>query len=338
MRRKVSVTIAIMLALCLVSGCGSNAATSAEAESEAAESTFSDAGSVDEEVAEESTKEEAEQEAENEQATEEPEIEIDLVGTRWKDDDSEYYYHFEEDGKLTGESVAVSTSTSTINGSTSTHTSKSLMTQSFTWERIGNVVRVNNSFELTIKQEDDVLKLIGKNATYTYTEEDPLGDTGEEDASTETIDAEPYEINNAIMTDTIEMNFFEKGISEDIRITSEESGISITSGPSPESGKKFIFLKGKVKNLNTSAININMTGIFTIDGYTFDMKVHSANAAGSPFTTIDPLDELTLILYAPVSNELIDSFNEAELIFGFNDNFEIVRSLDEAGHSYKVSF
>ena len=324
MKRKMFAATVWALSICLIGGCSGGSTNPGQSTAEILSSV--------EAVTEESTTEEAEI------VTEEV-IDLDLIDTRWKYDDSDSYYHFEADGKLTVELISKTTTTSTVNGATSTYTSKSMTTQTFTWSREGNIITVNDSFQLTLTQEGDVYKLIGSSYSLTYTDEDPMAadDEVEEDVPV-ALDAEPYNLNETITTDTIELTFTEMGVAEDIRITSDESGLSITSGPSPESGKKFIFIKGTVKNLDTSAIWIKMAGKFTIDGYTFDMKVHSANSLGHPLSEIEPLEEFTIILYAPVSNELIDSYNEAVLTFGFNDSFDTIWSLDETEHTYIISF
>ena len=321
MKRKLFVATIWALSICLIGGCGGASTNSGQ--------SIVETSSL-ETVAEETTTEEAEN------VTDEV-IDLELIGTRWKYDDSEAYYYFEADGKLTVELVSESTTTRTSNGSTSTYTSKSLSTQTFTWSREGNIVTVNDSFQLTITQEGDVYKLVGEKISLTYTDKEPLDDDETEEVPV-ALDAEPYALNDTITTDTIEMTFTEMGVAEDIRITSDESGLSITSGPDPQSGKKFIYIKGTVKNLSTSAVWIGLAGKFTIDGYTFDMNVHTANSLGHPISNIEPLDEFTIILYAPVSNELIDNYNEAVLTFGFNDNFDTVWSLEEAEHTYIVSF
>ena len=332
MKKRMTVLIAALVCFSMVTGCGGSAAPAAE---ETKEEAASDA--AEEEAAEEPAAEEAEA-AEEEDTAEEAVIDLDLVDTRWKDDGHEIYYYFQADGVLTQEFIAVSTSTSTVNGATTTHTSRSKREEQHEWTRDGNTITVDNKFDLELNEENGSYYLSGTNSRYDLTDVDPLADPSEEANAEAAMNAEPYEVNNTISTDTIELTFTEKGVSEDIRITSEESGLTMTSGPSPESGKKYVYMKGKVKNLSTSAISTNMTGSFTIDGYTFDMSVFTAKTSAEPTSSIDPLEELVIILYAPVANELADSFNEAVLTFGFNDNFDRATSLAEASHCYMVSF
>ena len=333
MKKSVSVFVAILLGLSVITGCGS--ASPSEA-TEPVEEAASEAGESTEEKAEEPVEESAE--AEEEAVEEAAAIDLDLVDTRWKNEDHEIYYFFQADGVLTEEFISISSTTSTVNGTTTSHTSRSKREEKHEWSREGSTIAVDGKFDLELCGENGTYCLTRTNDKYYLTDVDPLADPNEEANAEAAMNAEPYEINNTISTDTIEMTFTEKGVAEDIRISSQEGGFKMTSGPSPESGKKFFYIKGTVKNLNTSAISTNMTGKFTIDGYTFDMNAFTAKTDASPSSSIDPLEEMIIMLYAPVANELADNYSEAILTFGFNDNFERAASIGEASHCYMVSF
>ena len=328
MKKRVSLIMALLLSLSMITGCGSASPSEAN---EPVEETVNEAGESVEEKAEEAVEEISD-------AEENAAIDIDLVDTRWKSEEHEIYYFFQADGVVTEEFISVSTSTSTFNGTTTSHSSRSKREEKHEWSREGNIITIDNNYDLELSEENGEYCLIGPNSKYFITDVDPLADPNEEANAEAAMNAEPYEINNTISTDTIEMTFTEKGVAEDIRISSEEGGFKMTSGPAPESGKKFFYIKGTVKNLNTSAIMTDMTGKFTIDGYSFDMNAFTAKTDANPTTSIDPLEEMIIILYAPVANELADNYSEAVLTFGFNDNFERAASIGEASHCYMVSF
>lgn len=147
------------------------------------------------------------------------------------------------------------------------------------------------------------------------------------------VTAETYTVGDTISTETLEMTFTESGVSEDIRYTSTESGIQITSGPSVLEGKKYVFLKGELKNLSKKQLEVTMGGTVDVDGYAYDLGVDTIQTTGSPTYRIDPLETMIILLYAAVPNELADDFDNATIIFGFNENFE-ASSLLEAQYLY----
>ena len=67
----------------------------------------------------------------------------------------------------------------------------------------------------------------------------------DESTKEDSIHVEPkgYKVGETIKTDFVEINLTEAGVAEDIRYTSTESGIQITSGPSVLSDKKYISLR-----------------------------------------------------------------------------------------------
>ena len=147
----------------------------------------------------------------------------------------------------------------------------------------------------------------------------------------------PYTVGEPLVADGVDMVFTEQGIADDIRVTSKSSGIQITSGPSPESDKQFVYLKGTLKNTGTTAAWAAVGGKLIIDGYEYDVKVDVINEDGTPASTIDPLDTVIILLYAHVPTELTSSFSEAEMTFGFNNNFADV-DITNCDYLFAVEF
>lgn len=150
-----------------------------------------------------------------------------------------------------------------------------------------------------------------------------------------TRESEYYTVGETISTDTIEMTFSESGVSENIRVTSTESGIQMTNGPSVLEGQKYVYLKGEVKSLAKKPIRVALGGTVSIDGYSYPLKFETMQTTASPKSSIDPFETLIILVYTAVPNELADSFEKAIIIFGFNDNFE-AGSIMEAQHLYST--
>lgn len=271
----------------------------------------------------------------NDAGTSDNSFDFAMENTRWEMEDGPVVMTFQGDGTAIAEQNATGTQTSTSNGNTTTHSSSASITTQYTWVQEGNNVVLNNMYSFTIEKDGDSYKLVGDSATYVLAEENV--DTASDGSGAISLEPEVYTLNNLISTDTVELQFTEQGIADDIRITSRESGISITSGPSPESGKRFVFIRGTVKNLSTHAVMVNLVGAFDIDGYSYDMDTHTIDANGNPLYTIDPLETMTITLYAAVPAELIDNYSRANLLFGFNDEFGM-SALHDCQYQYVYAF
>ena len=315
MKRMTIVFMALIMCAGVVCGCGENQNATPKENAAVDEQTETDEDNPAEEEVDKSD-----------------EIDLELVGTRWKSDEHDNYYVFEENGVVIEEMISTSSSTTTVNGATSSHTSKSKREQSHKWVREGNTIIIDNIWRYELTEDGGEYKLTNGNVSYHMTDEDPMAES--DDSAEASLNAEPYEINNPITTDQVEIVFTEKGFAEDLRITTGDGGIKTTSGPAPEEGKKHIYLKGTVKNLDKAAISLNVGGQFVIDGYNYDVRAYTWSATGNSATTIEPLEQLTYVLYAPIAEELADNCGSAILTFGFNDGFEIVSNLAEADHLY----
>ncbi len=59
-----------------------------------------------------------------------------------------------------------------------------------------------------------------------------------------------------------------------------------------------------------------------------------ASTAANSKSSIDPFESIIVILYAAVPEELIDSFDTANLLFGFNEDFAPITALHECDYVY----
>ncbi len=137
--------------------------------------------------------------------------------------------------------------------------------------------------------------------------------------------------NEKISLDFVEIVFEESSIKEDIRktIKNDESGISIsrTFGPSPEDGKQFIYLSGKIKNLAKEELPVYdfFLGEFDIDGYKFEVSANECDvytSNGETETSVPPLTEYEFFMYAGIPNELANNHSAINYTFGFYDMFD----------------
>ena len=247
-----------------------------------------------------------------------------IVGM-WKNADDDIYWRISEDGTLMQEYVLENTSTMTINGVTSTSTSKSVQSIPGVWEiKDGSFMYLKNTpFVMTIDGTD--YKLVSQTASYIRVGETdyviPLNDSAD---AGNTNTAVPYNIGEKLVAEGVELTLSEAGFSNDIRFTSNSSGIQITSGPSPEADKQFLYLRGTLKNTGKESVFPAIGGKVTLDGYEYKILIDTINEDGTPCSRIEPLDSVIILIYAHIPIELTQSFKEGEMIFGFNDNFENV--------------
>lgn len=253
----------------------------------------------------------------------------------WKQTEADTYWRVQEDGTLTQEFVLQSTSTITVNGVSSTTTSKRIQTMPGTWSLQNEKFMFENKspFNPVVDGEDCFLK----NDTVTYIR---IGDVDtkislESSDSKEAAEATTYSLGKTLTAEGIELTLPEGGIADDIRVTSKSSGIKITSGPSPNPDKQFVFLKGTLKYTGKTSVFPAIGGKVILDGYEYKVSVSLINEDGTPCSTIAPLDSVIILIYAHVPSELTQSFKTGEITFGFNDNFENV-DITNCDYLYKV--
>ncbi|MBO7252149.1 MAG: hypothetical protein J6V25_05950 [Oscillospiraceae bacterium] len=263
------------------------------------------------------------------------------VGT-WTTPEGLLYLRVQEDGIIVVDSVIVSTGTSTINGVTTNTSSKRIMpgTYTFTWAVSNDQFIFNGQkvYEPTV--DNGEYWLISDGTKYRRVGELDYVISLDDNADNVDVDirdiAEEYVLDTVILAKGIELVLTEAGISQDIRVTSKTSGIQITSGPSPEAGKKFIYAKGTLKYTGTSATRAVIGGTIFLDDYAFNLQVSTIGTDGTPSSTVDPFETVHLLLYAQVSDEIANMFTDGRIGFGFNDNFENVQ-VDQAKYLYWVA-
>ncbi len=138
-------------------------------------------------------------------------------------------------------------------------------------------------------------------------------------------------IGETVSLDFVEMTFEEFGIAADIQqsITTDISVGTHTriTGPQPEEGKQFVYLRGTIKNLDTNALPVYdfFAGKFNIDKYNFEVDANNCDIIttnGEPMSMIDPLVSGVFTIYAAIPNELAESHSTTDFTFGFYDLFD----------------
>ncbi len=266
--------------------------------------------------------------------------EFPFIGT-WANEEMTVFLRIEENGKITTESIAVNNSTSTVNGVTTTKTTKTIhKNTSYTWSIENDKFMFNKATPFTPCKENGQYTLAGEKITYIRVgESDYVINLEEDETGTSAdivADSKEYTIGDVIKAEGIELVFEEKGLKSDIRITSDSSGIKMTSGPSTEAGKQYVYLKGTLKNTGKTALRCAIGGTIYLNDYEFELKTDTISTEGSPASSVDPLETVHILLYAQISDEMADIFTEGKIIFGFNDNFSDVM-VENAQHLYYVN-
>lgn len=193
--------------------------------------------------------------------------------------------------------------------------------------------------EFKPSMEDGKYCLVGEKVTYYRVGEldyeidlnDPTDESGKDILN----NAEKYELGSVISAEGFELVFDEAGIASDIRISSNSSGIKITSGPSVVDGKRYVYLKGTLKNTGKTAIREAIGGTAYLDDYEFALDSKIISTTGNPASSVDPLDTVYILIYAQISDEMAEQFSLGKVVLGFNDNFADVQ-VDKAQYLYYV--
>lgn len=131
-------------------------------------------------------------------------------------------------------------------------------------------------------------------------------------------------LGDKITLDFAEITVDESGIKEDIRQSIKTGNVTCTTGPQAESGSKFVYMRGTLKNTSKSEIpTVNAGGTVVLDGYSYNIEsINIIEASGDPVYSIAPLTTYTYTVYAKVPNEIADNHQSCVLNLCFDDNFK----------------
>lgn len=270
----------------------------------------------------------------------EPDMEdFPYVGT-WASPEGLIYLRIREDGTISGDSVIVSSGTHTVNGVTTSVNSKQVRENvySFTWALVDGQFIFNGIKGFDSVYENGEYRLVSDGAEYIRVGgldyQISLEDGAAEGSDIREL-AQTYSLGTVIQGEGFELVLTEAGLADDIRVTSKTSGIQITSGPSAESGKQFVYAKGTLKNTGKTACRAVIGGTVYLDDYEFNLHADTIGTDGAPSSMIEPFETVHILLFAHVSDEMAGMFTDGKIVFGFNDNFTDVQ-VDQAQYLYCI--
>lgn len=138
--------------------------------------------------------------------------------------------------------------------------------------------------------------------------------------------ATELQLNETIQLDFVEITFEECGMDADIRQSIKTDFVTRTTGPQPEDGIQFIYLRGTIKNLSKEDLPVFdfFLGEFDIDGYKYACSANECDILtnnGELVQHIQPLTSYPFTMYAKIPNELANNHNSVAFRFGFYDLF-----------------
>ena len=126
-----------------------------------------------------------------------------------------------------------------------------------------------------------------------------------------------------ISLDFVEFTVAEMGIADDLQQEfTRSSGYSYKTGPESKADKEYVYIRGTIKNLATSTLDVRLKGNVAINGYNYDdIEISIYDSEGSWNYQIEPLVDYTYILYTEVPNTLAEAPETCIFDFGFDKEF-----------------
>lgn len=151
-------------------------------------------------------------------------------------------------------------------------------------------------------------------------------------------------VENVALGDTISLEFVEvsldeTGVSDEILPVDTSRGYSYISDNELE---KYYYVTGILKNLSGEAYNAdNIYAEMLFDGkYTYSANLIACAWSNNFYDDyVKPLGTVKYYVYASVPDELIESYSECVLTFGFANNFSVSKyslSQDKCDHLYSL--
>ncbi len=162
-------------------------------------------------------------------------------------------------------------------------------------------------------------------------------DTPETSAPTQEPSAEPepseapaattFAVGDTIALDFVELKFDTFAIEPDIQQSVTSGMVTYVTGPQPQEGKKFAYLRGTIKNLATEALPVHdfFLGEFDVNGYRFEVSAGECDILDGEGQTVfqaEPLTTYSFTMYAAIPDELADAPETVNFRFGFYDLFD----------------
>lgn len=163
------------------------------------------------------------------------------------------------------------------------------------------------------------------------------GEAEQETAEEEPSGAEAVQVavGDTISEDFMEMTVAETGIAADIKTSITSGVVTQVTGPEPQEGQQYLYIRGTIKNLATEELPVYdfFVGNFQVGDYNYQVSATDCDiidASGAPITSIDPLMSGTYTIYTAIPDELAASGSPITFTFGFYDMFaneELARNM-----------
>ncbi len=136
-----------------------------------------------------------------------------------------------------------------------------------------------------------------------------------------------FAVGDTIALDFVELTFDTFAIEPDIQQSVTSGYVTRITGPQPQDGKKFAYLRGTIKNLATEALPVHdfFLGEFDINGYRFEVSAGECDILDGEGQTVfqaEPLTTYSFTMYAAIPDELADAPGSVNFRFGFYDLFD----------------
>ena len=164
------------------------------------------------------------------------------------------------------------------------------------------------------------------------------GSAGTEVAETGGSDYETVAVGNKISTDFVELTITESGIVNSLKTSITNGNITYTFGPNDSAETEYAFIKGKIMNKATEAINKEMVAIAKVGEYTLKedgLDIYKSD--GDTVWELAPLVEYNFMMYVEIPNALVNGMESCDFNFGFNENMQSSFSdFEEFGYKYSL--
>ena len=147
-------------------------------------------------------------------------------------------------------------------------------------------------------------------------------------------------IGDTISLDFVEMSFDETGVADTI-LPVDTSGVYSYIGD--KENEKYFYLTGTLKNTSGNAYSVdNIYAQIIFDGkYTYSALLAACNWSDDFYgDRVNPLASVKYYIYASIPEELIESYSECVITFGFSDNFSTSKyslTQDKCDYVYTIT-
>ena len=156
--------------------------------------------------------------------------------------------------------------------------------------------------------------------------------TSNEQTSTQSTIFQTIQLNETVATDEVEITLVDKLITSTANWTSDDgTKISLEE----HSDKMYFIARGTIKNLSANEINFysGLNAELMLDG----KYKYSVTITPNSLNNIVPPETASFAMYCEMPKTALDECEEYQLLFGFNDGFEMVTDVYSCQHSYQIT-